>query len=88
MPPTNQRRNYAYLNPLIKRPAISMGLAIDLGGSLKQCFRPVDWPARSVRHRDDWAPRIRREESWDALSELHKDLCALTVELSGARAGV
>ena len=42
MPPTNQRRNHAYLNPLIERPAIYMGLAIELGGSVEQCFRPAD----------------------------------------------
>jgi hypothetical protein len=41
LPPT-QRRNPAYLNPLIKRPAAWTGLAIDLGGSVEWTFRPVD----------------------------------------------
>jgi hypothetical protein len=31
MPPPTQRRNSAYLNPLIERPAALTGLAIDLG---------------------------------------------------------
>jgi hypothetical protein len=42
LPPT-QRRNQAYLNPLIERPAAWTGLAIDLGGSLEQRFRPEDF---------------------------------------------
>jgi hypothetical protein len=45
LPPT-QRRNQAYLNPLIVRPAVSSGLAIDLGGSVEQCFRPEDFGRR------------------------------------------
>ena len=39
MPPLTQRRNRAYLNPSIVRPAASNGLAIDLGGSLEQRLR-------------------------------------------------
>jgi hypothetical protein len=42
MPPPTQRRNTAYLNPLIERPAAWTGLAIDLGGSVNFCFRPAD----------------------------------------------
>ena len=40
MPLATQRRNHAYLNPLIERPAASTGLAIDLDGSLERRFRP------------------------------------------------
>jgi hypothetical protein len=42
LPPT-QRRNQAYLNPLIERPTVWTGLAIDLWGSVEQCFRPEDF---------------------------------------------
>jgi hypothetical protein len=42
----------------------------------------------SVRRRDDWAPRNRRVEVGAELAVKDKDLCGLTVELSGARADV
>jgi hypothetical protein len=42
MPPPAERRNTAYLNPLIDRPAAWTGLAIDLEGSLELRVRPAD----------------------------------------------
>ena len=63
-------------------------------------FRPVTWPADSMRYRNARAPRTRRElgadsafgfdgmcARLDAAAE-QKDLCALTIELSGAHADV
>jgi hypothetical protein len=54
MPPEDQRRNTAYLDrsnyhrPTLRLRHLSLGaahfpgLAIDLGGSVERCFRPVD----------------------------------------------
>ena len=42
MPPRTQRRNRAYLNPLIERPAAWTGLAIYLDGSVDECFRRAE----------------------------------------------
>jgi hypothetical protein len=42
MPPRTERRNTAYLNPLIERPAAWTGLAVYLGGSVQHPFRPAE----------------------------------------------
>jgi len=76
MPPLTQRRNFAYLNRLIARPTASTGLAIDLGGSVERCFRPDDLDRMSVRYRDAWAPRQRRDDSGDDL-QAEETICAV-----------
>jgi hypothetical protein len=88
MPSVTQRRNRAYLNPLIERPAAWTGLAIDLDGSLERRFRPAGFAGRicvqlkllSAAEPKGWSLRSARN--------YRRDLCGLTVELSGAHADV
>ena len=101
MPPTTQRRNTAYLNRANHRdsrpgrgswpcePASESGLAIDLGGSLEQRFRPADIagaicapPQRSSAAEPKGLILAMNSPNY------RKDLCRLTFELSGARTGV
>ncbi len=63
------------------------GLAIDLRGSVERPVRPDDFGAAYLDEPLAWiAPLDRRKET--PLLFPVADLCVLTVELSGARAGV
>ena len=67
-------------------PVTWTGLAIDLGGSLEQRVRPGELCAAYL---DELRTRMRRliEERRHTALRL-RDLCVLTVELSGAAAAV
>jgi len=71
---------------LIERPAAWTGLAIDLDGSLEQRIRPADF-AREFRAPPQ-RPRgaVTKGWSWRQSRSQRKDLCGLTIELSGAHA--
>jgi hypothetical protein len=88
MPPATQRRNTAYLNPPNERPAALTGLGIDLDGSVEQRFRLSDLVGGIyARLRRSGAAEPKRLGLRPARN-YKKDLCGLTVELSGAHADV
>ena len=98
MPLTTQRRNTAYLNRQISRlgqldreiegQALSPGRDLRLISGARSSSAP-DSPAVVLPTWTNRAPCLRRLDRRDRGSRsLSLDLCVLTVELSGAHAGV
>ena len=88
MPPPTQRRNLAYLTPLIERPAAWTGLAIYLDGSLERRIRPAGFADEFRAPLQLSRAAVTTGWSWRQSRSQRKDLCGLTVELSGAHADV
>jgi hypothetical protein len=76
MPSLAQRRNRAYLNPLIERPAASAGLAVDLGGSVEWRVRRAELGGRFHARYDDRTPRNRRDSSLAMTRFSREKICA------------
>ncbi len=78
MPPPTQRRNDAYLNPLIELPAACTGLAIYLDGSLERRIRAADFAGEFGAPPQPPRAAITKGWSWRQSRSQRRDLCGLT----------
>ena len=88
MPLLTQRRNTAYLNSLMERHR-GLDWPCDLSRWLARATSPIGYPGRQI---DVWLRRLSAAEpkglSLRRARSDKRDLCGLTIELSGAAAAV